>query len=173
VHTDVNSMDARLSALAGFDPPAAGWAGVEAARRRRQSRIGSALPAALAALLLASAAALAAWQQAAQRASSADAASAEAAGAAASRIAIAAEARAENQRLELILAALPERHAMRGSTAFTVAELEDRLGLLDDRLSHVALEPNAPERAEQLWRERVDVMHSLVQVRYADAVGSY
>lgn len=173
MHTDVNSMDARLAALAGFDPPAAGWAGVEAARRRRESRIGSGLPAALAALLLASAAALAAWQQSAQRASSADAASAEAAGAAASRIAIAAEARAENERLERILAALPERHAMRGSTAFTVAELEDRLGLLDDRLSHVALEPNAPERAEQLWRERVDVMQSLVRVRYADAVGSY
>jgi hypothetical protein len=62
---------------------------------------------------------------------------------------------------------------MRGSTAFTVAELEDRLVLLDDRLSRVALEPNAPERSEQLWRERVDVMQSLVQVRYADAVGSY
>jgi hypothetical protein len=45
--------------------------------------------------------------------------------------------------------------------------------LLDDRLSRVALEPNAPERSERLWRERVDVMQSLVQVRYADAVGSY
>ena len=168
MHTDVSSMDARLSALADFDPPAAGWAGVEAARRRRESRVGSVLPAALAILLLASAATLAAWQQSAQRALRADAAVAQAA-----RVAVAAEARAENERLERILAALPERHAMRGSTAFTVAELEDRLGLLDDRLSRVALEPNAPERAEQLWRERVDVMHSLVQVRYADAIGSH
>ena len=47
---------------------------------------------------------------------------------------------------------------MRGSTAFTVAELEDRLALVDDRLSRIALEPNAPERAELLWRERVGVM---------------
>jgi hypothetical protein len=62
---------------------------------------------------------------------------------------------------------------MRGSTAFTVAELEDRIALLDDRLSRVTLEPNAPERAERLWQERVEVMHSLVQVRYADAIGNY
>ena len=80
--------------------------------------------------------------------------------------------RAENDRLEWVLATLPERHAMRGSTAYTVAELEDRLALLDDRLSRVALEPNAPERAESLWRQRVDVMHSLVRVRYADAIGT-
>jgi hypothetical protein len=81
--------------------------------------------------------------------------------------------RAENERLERILEAPPASHAMRGSTAFTVAELEDRLALVDDRLSRVALEPNAPERAEELWRVRVGVMNSLVQVRYADAVGTY
>ena len=63
----------------------------------------------------------------------------------AARAQVAAEVRAENERLESILAQLPERNAMRGSTAFTVAELEDRLALLDDRLSRVALEPNAPE----------------------------
>jgi hypothetical protein len=62
---------------------------------------------------------------------------------------------------------------MRGSTAYTVAELEDRLAFLDDRLSRVNLEPNAPERVEALWRERVGVMTSLVQVRYADAIGTY
>ena len=45
--------------------------------------------------------------------------------------------------------------------------------MLDDRLSRVTLEPNAPERAERLWQERVDVMHSLVRVRYADAIGTY
>jgi hypothetical protein len=80
---------------------------------------------------------------------------------------------ARNERLEHILAALPERHVLRGSTAFTVAELEDRLALVDDRLSRIVLEPNAPERAEDLWRERVGVMNSLVQVRYADAVGDF
>jgi hypothetical protein len=74
----------------------------------------------------------------------------------------------ENTRLEMLLAALPEQRAMRGSTAFTVAQIEDRLALVDDRLSRIALEPNAPEHAERLWRERVELMNSLVQVRYAD-----
>jgi hypothetical protein len=77
--------------------------------------------------------------------------------------------RAENERLEWLLASLPEPRTMRGSTAFTVAEIEDRLAFVDDRLSRVTLEPNAPERAEQLWRERVGLMNSLVQVRYTDA----
>jgi hypothetical protein len=81
--------------------------------------------------------------------------------------------RAENARLEQLLATLPERRVMRGSTAFTVVELEDRLALLDDRLSRVTLEPNAPERSERLWRQRAEVMNSLVQVRYADAIGAY
>ena len=52
-------------------------------------------------------------------------------------------------------------------------ELEDRLAMLDDRLTRVTLEPNAPERSERLWRERAEVMNSLVQVRYADAIGAY
>jgi hypothetical protein len=81
--------------------------------------------------------------------------------------------RAENARLEQLLATLPERRIMRGSTAFTVAELEDRLAMLDDRLTRVTLEPNAPERSERLWRQRAEVMNSLVQVRYADAIGAY
>jgi hypothetical protein len=118
--------------------------------------------------VLVATAGLAWWLQSAQRELSADAPATEA-----SALPVAAAIRAENQRLESILASLPERNAMRGSTAFTVAELEDRLASVDDRLSLVSLEPNAPERAEALWRERVDVMHTLVQVRYADAVGNY
>jgi hypothetical protein len=81
--------------------------------------------------------------------------------------------REQNARLESLLAALPERRSMRGSTAFTVSQLEDRLALVDDRLSRIAMEPNAPEFSEQLWRERVDLMNSLVQVRYADATNPF
>ena len=43
--------------------------------------------------------------------------------------------RVENARLDELLAALPERSSMRGSTAFTIAALEDRLAAVDDRLS--------------------------------------
>jgi hypothetical protein len=169
MHTDVSEWSGRLSALPEFAPPAAGWTGVAAARASREKRIDCRIPAALAAVVLVAAAGLAFWLQSAQRTLSDAPAAADAARAAR---AVAADMRAENERLEWILASLPESRAMRGSTAFTVAELEDRLALVDDRLSRIALEPNAPERAERLWRERVDVMHSLVQVRYADAVGT-
>ena len=168
MHAELNELGGRLSRLSGFDPPASGWAGVAAARAGRDARLDFAIPVALAAVVLAVAAGLGIWLQSAQRALAGGPAAE-----AAVRVAIAADMRAENERLERILAALPERHALRGSTAFTVAELEDRLALVDDRLSRIVLEPNAPERAEELWRERVGVMNSLVQVRYADAVGTY
>ena len=168
MHSDMSEWGRRLAALADFEPPASGWRAVIEAREAREARIDRRLPLALAAAVLVTATGLAWWLNSAQRALTGDTDSA-----AQVRVPIAAEVRAENERLESILAALPEPYAMRGSTAFTVAELEDRLASLDDRLSVVTLEPNAPERADRLWRERVEVMHSLVQVRYADAAGNY
>jgi hypothetical protein len=166
MHAELNEWGDRLAALSAFDAPAGGWRAVVAARETREARLDRRWPVAIAAILLTVTAGLAVWLQSAQRALSEDAG-------AAAPATVASDIRAQNERLEAILAQLPERQAMRGSTAFTVAELEDRLALLDDRLSRVALEPNAPERSEQLWRERVGVLHSLVQVRYADVVGSY
>jgi len=163
VHADLNDWGGRLAALADFEAPPGAWQAVLAARDAREARIDRRWPLALAAAVLVATAGLASWLQSAQRAL--------VAGAAPPAVVAAGGARAESKRLERILAQLPERRSMRGSTAFTVAELEDRLALLDDRLSRVTLEPNAPERSERLWRERVDVLYSLVQVRYADAVG--
>jgi hypothetical protein len=158
----------RLAALAGFEPPAGGWHAVLAARDARETRRDRRWPLAIAAAALVATIGIAARLHSTQEAFQAGSVAALAVPAP-----VAAEMRAENERLERILAQLPERRAMRGSTAFTVAELEDRLALLDDRLSRVTLEPNAPERVERLWRERVNVMHTLVQVRYADAIGTY
>jgi hypothetical protein len=165
---ELNEWGARLSALPGFQPPDAGWRGVLAARGSRESRRDARWPMALAAVVLATTAGLLFWLQAAQRTLTADAIPAGTPGEA-----VASEVLAENARLESILAALPDRNAMRGSTAFTVAELEDRLAFLDDSLSRIAVEPSAPERVEAIWRERVGVMHTLVQVRYADTIGTY
>lgn len=167
MHPELNEAGRRLSALAGFEAPGDGWSAVLAARRQRESRAGRALPIAVAAAVAAVAAGLGWWLQDTQR---------ELAYATAREVPVAlasAAVRAENARLEALLATLPERQVMRGRTAFTVAELEDRLALLDDRLSRVTLEPNAPERAERLWRQRVDLMNSLIQVRYADAIGTF
>lgn len=168
MHPELSDMNVRLAALEGFEPPAGGWRAVLAARDARDARFDLRWPLALAATAMVAAVGIAVGLQSSRRALDAgDTAPGQA------LAPVAADVRAENERLESILARLPERHAMRGSTAFTVAELEDRLAFLDDRLSRVALEPNAPERAERLWRERVDVMHTLVQVRYADAIGTY
>jgi hypothetical protein len=166
MHTELNGWSRRLSALSGFDAPAAGWAGVLSARRRRQSLASLQWPVPIAAAVLALAAGLGWWLHATQR----DLVQATAV---ALPVPATEAVRAENARLEHLLATLPERRIMRGSTAFTVAELEDRLALLDDRLTRVTLEPNAPERSERLWRQRAQVMNSLVQVRYADAIGAY
>jgi hypothetical protein len=164
VHADLNDWGVRLAALAQFQAPADGWQAALAARQARAARLHRRLPIAVAAAVLAATVGLAAWLQSTQRALLAGAAVQPVA-------AVAAEARAESERLERILARLEERRSLRGSTAFTVAELEDRLAFLDDRLSLMALEPHAPERSERLWRERVEILNSLVQVRYADAIG--
>lgn len=167
MHAELKDLGPRLAALAEFEAPPGGWRAVVAARQAREARLDRRWPLALAAVVLSATAGLAVWLQSAQRTLVAGSADPPAAPA------MVAGARAENERLERLLARLPERRAMRGSTAFTVAELEDRIVLLDDRLSRVSLEPHAPERAERLWKERADLLHSLVQVRYADAVGTY
>jgi hypothetical protein len=79
---------------------------------------------------------------------------------------------AQNARLEAYLADLPQPRTTRVGTAYTVAAIEDRLAYLDDRITAAALEPNAPEVAEDLWRERLTLMNSLVRVHYANALAS-
>lgn len=162
MHTGLSEWSARLAALPEFEPPQDGWEAIQAARKQREAGESRRWPIAIAAAVLVAVAGLA-WQlQSTQR----DLASGQLQ--AADPAVIAGDAvRAENARLETLLAALPEVHVMRGSTAFTVSQLEDRLAFVDDRLSRITLEPNAPEHAERLWRERVELMNSLVQVRYA------
>ena len=163
MHADLNEWSARLAALPEFEPPADGWAAVIAARRRREAGSSRRWPIALAAAMLAAVIGLAWLLQSTQRGLVA----AESA-TAGSEVLADDSVRAQNAKLEALLASLPEARVMRGSTAFTVSQLEDRLAFVDDRLSRITLEPNAPEHAERLWRERVELMNSLVQVRYAD-----
>jgi hypothetical protein len=79
---------------------------------------------------------------------------------------------AQNARLEALLADMPRQSTTRAGTAYAVAALEDRLAVLDDRITAVSLQPSAPETTEELWRQRVNVMNSLVQVQYANLVAS-
>jgi hypothetical protein len=78
---------------------------------------------------------------------------------------------AESRRLEELLNTLPreEPRITRASTALTVADLEDRIQLVDARLTMGAEEGLDRQQAGRLWRERVDLLNSLIAVRYAEA----
>ncbi len=75
---------------------------------------------------------------------------------------------AESARLERLLADLPApRPVMAGSTAGTIAGLEDRIALVDAQLSYAAAQNLAPTYREALWGERVELMNALLYVRFA------
>lgn len=54
-------------------------------------------------------------------------------------------------------------------SAATVAALEDRIALVDYAINSTAARPQTGGQLTQLWQQRVDLMQSLVAVRYAQA----
>lgn len=79
------------------------------------------------------------------------------------------ELRARSVALEQALAVLPERPAIaRAGTTLPIDTLEAQVQWLDHRLSS-GDGIGSPADEEQLWRERVEVMNSLVRLRYAEA----
>jgi hypothetical protein len=78
--------------------------------------------------------------------------------------------RARSQALEQLLAALPSRPAVeRAGTSLPIESLEAQVQWLDHQLSVGPDAVASPADAEQLWRERVEVMNSLLRLRYAEA----
>ena len=75
-----------------------------------------------------------------------------------------------SSRLEELLAALPPSRSARASTGFTTTLLEDRIALVDERLSEPAGAELPAGTTEALKRQRVVLLDSLVRVRYASAV---
>lgn len=77
---------------------------------------------------------------------------------------------AQSRELEALLAYLPERpHVERVSTAATVDSLEQRIQYLDWQLANGPATGLDQRQAQRLWTERVDLMDSLVKVRYAES----
>jgi hypothetical protein len=75
----------------------------------------------------------------------------------------------ESASLEQVLFRLPaQRSVMTIGTASTIAGLEDQIALIDEQLTLAAADLE-PQYRTALWRERVDVMNALVQVRYAQS----
>jgi hypothetical protein len=76
-----------------------------------------------------------------------------------------AELLAASQRIEAVLRAMPAApRVTRASTALTIAELQDRIFEIDAALNDRQLDP-VTEQA--LWQQRVRLMDTLMQVRYA------
>ena len=75
----------------------------------------------------------------------------------------------ESRQLESDLRSLPnEPRVVRAGTQATIVELEDRIAAIDYQLSESASQMS-PQDQEIFWRERVRLMKSLVQMRYAQA----
>jgi hypothetical protein len=80
-----------------------------------------------------------------------------------------AELRSRSQMLEAVLAAMPARPAVeRAAMSVPIESLEAQVQWLDHEISVADSQARAPE-AERLWRDRVEVMNSLVQLRYVEA----
>lgn len=76
-----------------------------------------------------------------------------------------------SQQLEGILQNLPRRPTVeRVATSATIDDLQTRIQLLDLQLSTVATTDQDYDRTQRLWNARVQLLSSLVSVRYAEAV---
>jgi hypothetical protein len=81
---------------------------------------------------------------------------------------------ARSQQLEGLLQQLPERPRIeRVSTAAMIDTIEDRIQWLDFQLSDAPDSGLNEEQTRRLWRERVELMDSLVKVRYAEGGVSF
>ena len=76
----------------------------------------------------------------------------------------------ESQQLERTLRALPRGpQVVSGGTAGTIGELQDRIAMIDYQMSMGQLDGDDPDVARRLWQERIELMNSLLAVRYAQA----
>jgi hypothetical protein len=81
---------------------------------------------------------------------------------------------ARSQQLEGLLQKLPERPRIeRVSTAAMIDTIEGRTQWLDFQLSDAPDSGLNEEQTRRLWRERVELMDSLVKVRYAEGGVSF
>jgi hypothetical protein len=80
---------------------------------------------------------------------------------------------ARSKALEGWLASLPREPAVvRVGTRAAVAGLEDRIAQVDDLLTAVRLDRAQPGRLAALQQERMRLVGSLAQVRYAEVVAT-
>lgn len=76
-----------------------------------------------------------------------------------------------SQQLEELLQSLPPRPAVeRAATSAAIDDLQSTIQVLDLQLGPAEANPRNREQERQLWDRRVRLLHSLVDVRYAEAL---
>jgi hypothetical protein len=159
----LSRLRGQLQALPALDPPRDFWPQIEAQAARRSA---SAVAAAAACIVVGAIAVIEMGRDRSELQPVADA------GASQSGASVELdELIAQSRRLEALLDALPARpHVERVSTAVTLDSLERRIQWLDWQLVQGAEAGLDRRQAERLWSQRVELMDSLVKVRYAEAV---
>ncbi len=156
---DDQELSARLRRLPVLQPPAAGWAAVDAALRRAPTlpaaslwRVAAAVLVMLTLLALVMARPWSVNRQMVPLQASNDGV---------------ASLVARSQQLEALLGQLPRRPAVeQAGTTMAIDELQARIQQLDEQLS---LPEAGRGEVRRLWDERVQLMNSLVGVRFAEA----
>ena len=75
---------------------------------------------------------------------------------------------AESAQLERELNSIEYQPSLTSADTATIAAvLEDQIGYVDAQLTYASANRLDPRQTETLWRERVDLMNTLVDVRYA------
>lgn len=75
----------------------------------------------------------------------------------------------QSQQLERDLRSMPNpRRVVRASTAATMAQIEDRIAMIDYQINYPGSQMTS-EQHRAYWQERVRLMNVLVQLRYAQA----
>jgi hypothetical protein len=75
---------------------------------------------------------------------------------------------ARSQELEAVLNGLPRPRVERAATSAAIDELQARIEVLDLQLSNADESGLSGPQAQQLWSQRVQLLNSLVSVRYAE-----
>ena len=79
------------------------------------------------------------------------------------------DAMQESRQLEAVLRAMPPRAITRAGTVRTLDDLEARIRWVDMQLSQADRLGLTPREQQLLWRQRVELMRSLVQVHYSQS----
>lgn len=76
-----------------------------------------------------------------------------------------------SQQLEDLLGRLPPRPSVeRAATSAAIDDLQTRIQVLDLQLDTLRSGDQERDRARRLWNARVQLLHSLIDVRYAEAL---